>query len=131
MWPRTSNSVRAYAELRGVEGEHRGVASDRAREQKFERRRRAVLPAHMHRLADDELVAALPAVDELVELADRGHLDLDEALRPLRRRPVGMRAVATLARLGDLFQLGKAVADSGHSMSPSAPPTYRKQMDFS
>jgi hypothetical protein len=29
-----------------------------------------------------------------------------------------MGAVAALARIGDLFQRGKAVADFGHSMSP-------------
>src|SRR5262245_43739444 len=108
-------AVVRHAELGRIEGEHRGVAADCAGEQKFERRRCAILPAHVHRLADDEFVAALPAVDELVELADRRYLDLDEALRSFRRRLVGMRAVAALARVGDLFELGKAVADLGHA----------------
>src|SRR5262245_53184587 len=101
-----------------VEGEHRGVAADRAGEQKFERARRAILPAHMRRLADEEFEAAALALDELVELTDRRHLDLDEALRSLGRRFFRMGAVAALARIGDLFQRGKAVADFGHPMSP-------------
>src|SRR5262245_48302151 len=108
-------AVVGHAELGRIEGEHRGVAADRAGEQEFERRRCAILPAHVHRLADDEFEAALPAVDELVELPDRRHLDLDEALRSFRRRLIRMRAVAALARVGDLFQLGKAVADLGHA----------------
>src|SRR6266481_5992598 len=73
-------------ELGRVEGEHRGVAANRAGEQKFERARRAVLPAYMRWLADDEFEAAPLALDELVELTDRGHLDLDEALGSLGRR---------------------------------------------
>src|SRR5262245_62760356 len=85
-------------ELGRVEGEHRGVAADRAGEQKFERARRAVLSAHMRRLADDEFEAAPLALDEFVELTDRRHLDLDEALRSLRRRLFRMGAVAALAR---------------------------------
>src|SRR5262245_42579098 len=105
-------------ELGRVEGEHCGVAADRAGEQKFERARRAILPAHMRRLADDEFEAAALALDELVELTDRRHLDLDEALRSLGRGLFGMGAVAALARIGDLFQRGKAIADFSHSMSP-------------
>src|SRR5215469_16464348 len=105
-------------ELGRVEGEHRGIAADRAGEQKFERARRAILPAHMCRLADDEFEAAALALDELVEPADRRHLDLDEALRSLRRRLFRIGAVAALARIGGLLQCGKAVADFGHSMSP-------------
>src|SRR5262249_54742317 len=53
-----------------------------------------------------------------VELTDRRHLDLDEALRSLGRRLVWVGAVAALARVGDLFQRGKAIADFGHPMSP-------------
>src|SRR5262244_159918 len=105
-------------ELGRVEGEHRGVAADRAGEQKLERARRAILPAYMRRLADDEFEAAALTFDELVEPTDRRHLDLDEALRSLGRRLFRIGAVAALARIGDLFQLGKAVADFGHSMSP-------------
>src|SRR3989442_1562782 len=84
----------------------------------FERARRAILSAHMRRLADDEFEAAPLALDELVELTDRRHLDLDEALRSLGRRLFRVGAVAALARIGDLFQRGKAIADFGHSMSP-------------
>src|SRR5215468_8394065 len=105
-------------ELGRVEREYRGVAADCAGEQKFERARRAILPAHMRRLADDEFEAAALAFDELVEPADRRHLDLDEALRSLRRRLFRIGAVAALARLGDLFQRGKAVADFGHLPAP-------------
>src|SRR5262245_17300912 len=83
-------------------------SSDRAGEQKFERARRAILSAHMRRLADDEFEATPLALDELVELTDRRHLDLDEALRSLGRRLVWVSAVAALARVGDLFQRGKA-----------------------
>src|SRR5262249_27136213 len=101
-----------------VEGEHRGVAADRAGEQKFERAPRAILSAHMRRLADDEFEAAPLALHELVELTDRRHRDLDEALRSLGRRLVWVGAVAALARVGDLFQRGKAIADFGHPMSP-------------
>src|SRR5262249_12727038 len=108
----------ADAELSGIEGEHRGVAADRAGEQKFERRRRAILSAHMHGLADDELVSALDAVDELVELTDRGHLHLDKGLRTLWRRGVRLRAVARLARLGDRLELGETITDFGHALSP-------------
>src|SRR5262245_43600712 len=72
----------------------------------------------MRRLADDEFEAAPLALDELVELTDRRHLDLDEALRSLGRRLFRMGAVAALARIGDLLQRGKAIADLGHSMSP-------------
>ena len=111
-------AVVAHAELGGVEGEHRRIAADRAGEQEFERRRRAVLPAHMHRFADDEFVAALLAVDELVELADRGHLHFHEAARPFGRRLLGMRTVPTLARVGDILQLGEAIADLDHPISP-------------
>src|SRR6185295_18280722 len=107
-----------HAELRGVKGEHRRVAADRAGEQEFERRRRAILPAHMRRLADEKLVAALLAIDQFVKLSDRGHLHLDEALRSLGRGLLRMHAVAALARFGELFQLGKAIADFAHSMSP-------------
>src|SRR5262249_40580094 len=101
-----------------VEGEHRGVAADRAGEQKFERARRAILPAHMRRLADDEFEAAALAFDEFVEPADRCHLDLDDALRSLGRGLFRIGAVAALPRIGDLFQRGKAIADFDHSMSP-------------
>src|SRR6185312_16136028 len=83
-----------------------------------ERRRRAILPAHMHGFADDELVAALLAVDELVELADRRHLHFHEAARPFRRRLLRVRAVAALTRVGDILQLGEAIADLDHSNSP-------------
>src|SRR6266508_4208095 len=111
-------AVIANAELRRIEGEHRRVATDRAGEQKFERGRRAILPAHVRRLADEEFVAALLAFDQFVELPDRGHLDLDETLRSLRRRLFRMGVVASLARIGDLFQFGKAVADFCHLMAP-------------
>src|SRR5215831_15831134 len=97
------------AELRRIEREYRGVAANRPGQQKFERRRRAILSAHMRRLADEKFVAALLALDQFVELPDRGHLDLDEALRALRRRFLRMRVVAALARLGDLLQFGKAI----------------------
>src|SRR4029079_12320904 len=90
----------------------------RTGEQELERRRRAILPAYMHGFADDEFVAALLAVHELVELADRRHLYLNEALRSLGRGLVGMRTVPALARVGDIFQLGEAVADLDHSISP-------------
>ena len=115
-------AVVGHSELGRVEGEHRGIAADHAGEQKLERGGRTILPAHVHGLADDELVAALPALDELVELADGGDLDLDEALRPFRRRLVRMRAVAALARVGDVFQLGKAIADLGHQALLSVAP---------
>src|SRR5262249_61716044 len=82
-----------------------------------ERCRRHVLAAHVPGLADDELVAALPAIGELVELADRGHLDLDRGLRAFRRGPVRMRLVAPLARLGHRLELGEAVAHADHSTS--------------
>src|SRR5262249_16039475 len=95
-WPPSSRPPRPTREPRGV-------AADRAGEQKFERARRAILPAHMRRLADDEFEAAALALDELVELTDRRHLDLDEALRSLGRRLFRMGAVAALARIGDLF----------------------------
>src|SRR4051795_11702470 len=72
----------------------------------------------MHGFADDEFVAALLAVDELVELADRGHLHFHEAARPFGRRLVGMRTGPTLARVGDILQLGEAIADLDHSISP-------------
>src|SRR5215469_13713327 len=94
-------------ELGRVEGEHRRVAADRAGEQKFERARRAILPAHMRRLADDEFEAAALAFDEFVERTDRRHLDLDEALRPLGRRLFRIGAVAALARTGISFNWGK------------------------
>src|SRR5262249_43764534 len=100
-----------------IEGEHRRIAPDRAGEQEFERRRRDVLPAHMRRLADHELEAALLALHQFVEVADRRHLDLDERLRAFRRRLLRMRAVAALARVGDLLQLREAVADFGHGCS--------------
>jgi hypothetical protein len=111
-------AVVGHPELGGVEGEHRRVAADRAGQQELERRRRAILPAHMHRFADDEFVAALLAVDELVELADRGHFHFHEAPRPLGCRLVGMRTVAALARVGDILQLREAIADLDHSISP-------------
>src|SRR5262249_37741643 len=111
------------AEPGRVEGKHRGVAADRAGEQKFERARRAILPAHMRWLADDEFETAALALDELVELTNRSHLDLDEALRSLGRRLFRIGAVAALACIGDLFQRGKAVADLGHSMSPQTATT--------
>src|SRR6476620_4905144 len=72
----------------------------------------------MHGFADDEFVAAFLAVDELVELADRGHLHFHEAARPFGRRLVGMRTVPTLARVGDILRLGEAIADLDHSISP-------------
>ena len=49
------------AHLGRVEREHRGVAADRARQQKFERRRRVGEPADVLRLADDEMPAAVAA----------------------------------------------------------------------
>src|SRR5262245_52325123 len=110
--------VIANAELGRVEREHRRVAADRAGEQKLERRRRAILSAHMHWLADEKFVAALVALDQFVELSNRGHFDLDETLRSLRSWCLRMRAVAALARIGDLFQFGKAIADFRHTMSP-------------
>jgi hypothetical protein len=72
----------------------------------------------MRRLADDEFEAAALAFDEFVEPADRRHLDLDEALRPLGRRLFWIGAVAALARIGGLFQRGKAIADFGHLPAP-------------
>src|SRR5262252_577092 len=115
---RPPRSRRSDPKLGRVEGEHRGVAADRAGEQKFERAWRAILPAHMCRLADDEFEAAALAFDEFVEPTDRRHLDLDEALGSLGRRLFRIGAVAALARIGDLFQLRKAIADFGHSISP-------------
>src|SRR5262249_62257733 len=90
----------------------------RAGEKKCGGAGREILPAYMRRLADDEFEAAALAFDEFVEPTDRRHLDLDEALRSLGRRLFRIGAVAALARIGDLFQLGKAVADFGHSISP-------------
>src|SRR5262249_31011636 len=112
-------SVIGDPELRRIEGEHRRIAADCAGEQKFKRRRRAILSADMHRLADEEFVSALLALDQFVELSDRGHLDLDETLRPLRCLFFWMGAIAALACLGDFFQFGKAIADFAHSTSPA------------
>ena len=50
----------------------------------------------------------------LVEVADRGDLDLERRLRPLRRALGGIGAVARLARFGDGLQLGEAIADGRH-----------------
>src|SRR5262249_28758784 len=126
-------AVVVHPELGGVEGEYRGIAADRAGKQELERRRRAMLPAHMHGLADDEFVTALLAVDELVERSDGGHLDLDEALRPPGRRFVRIGAVAALARVGDRLELGKAVADFGHSVTPKSEirHTHHNRLDAS
>ena len=102
------------AKLSRVEGKHRRVAADRAGEQKFKRRWCAILSAHMGGLADEEFVPALLALDQFVELADRGHLYFDKTLRSLRCLFFRMRAIAALAGLGDLLQLRKAIADFGH-----------------
>jgi hypothetical protein len=123
MWPRTVHggarhrleALVAHAQLGGVEGEHRRIAADRTRQQELERRRRDVLAAHVHRLADDELEAAALAFDPLIELPDRRHLDLDVGLRPFRRLRLRTRAVALLARRGDFLERRKAVADFLHS----------------
>src|SRR5262249_16392209 len=106
------------AKLRRIEGEHRRIAANCAGEQKFERRRRAILSTDMRRLADEEFVSALLALDQFVELSDRGHLDLDKTLRSLRSFFFRICAIATLACLGEFFQFGKAITDFGHTGLP-------------
>src|SRR5262249_61112790 len=78
-------AVIGHAEFGRIKREYCRVAADRAGDQEFERRRRALLPAHVRRLADEKLAAALLALDQFVELPDRAHLHLDEALRSLGR----------------------------------------------